>query len=128
MNGILVWFGGLGLVLIVEGLLARYELLAYSVGWRSPTTDLPDGLPYARGAAPDRPPAAYLVYLDGIGKRQFRDTRDGGQLVRAVIAGAPELRVLGRCSRTRRSSIRWQPGRSGRGCGGEPGCCCSCTT
>ncbi|NIK59055.1 hypothetical protein [Kribbella shirazensis] len=95
MNIVLLCVGGLGLALIVEGLLARYELLAYSVGWRSPTTNLPEGLPYARGAAPDRPPAAYLVYLDGIGKRQFRDTRDGGQLVQAVIAGAPELRVLG---------------------------------
>jgi hypothetical protein len=42
-----------------------------------------------------RPPAAYLVYLDGIGKRRVRDTRGGGQLVRAVLAGAPELRVLG---------------------------------
>ncbi len=36
-----------------------------------------------------------MVYLDGIGKRRFTDTRDGGQLVKAVIAGAPELRVLG---------------------------------
>lgn len=38
---------------------------------------------------------AYLVYLDGIGKRHFRDSRDGGQLVQALIHGAPELRVLG---------------------------------
>ncbi|MGW0584871.1 hypothetical protein ACWD25_55385, partial [Streptomyces sp. NPDC002920] len=37
----------------------------------------------------------YLVYLDGIGKRRVRDSRDGGQLVKALIAGAPELRVLG---------------------------------
>ncbi|MER7243314.1 hypothetical protein [Kribbella sp. NPDC000426] len=95
MNGLLLVLGGLGLALILEGLLARYELLAYSVGWRASTTELPDGLPYARGAPADRPPLAYLVYLDGIGKRQFRDTRDGGQLVQAVIAGAPELRVLG---------------------------------
>jgi len=95
MNSLVLLLGGIGLVLIVEGVLARYELLAYSVGWRVSTTELPEGLPYARGAAPDRPPAAYLVYLDGIGKRQFRDTRDGGQLVQAVIAGAPELRVLG---------------------------------
>jgi hypothetical protein len=35
------------------------------------------------------------VYLDGIGKRRVRDSRDGGQLVKALIAGAPELRVLG---------------------------------
>ncbi|WP_350277945.1 hypothetical protein [Kribbella sp. HUAS MG21] len=95
MNSLLFWLGGLGVALIVEGLLARYEVLAYSVGWRVPNTELPDGLPYARGAAPDRPPTAYLVYLDGIGKRQFRDTRDGGQLVQAVLAKAPELRVLG---------------------------------
>ncbi|GAA0583277.1 hypothetical protein HPO96_09125 [Kribbella sandramycini] len=95
MTGYLLWLGLVGLVLIVEGLLARYELLAYSVGWRRATTELPEGLPYARGAAPDRPPAAYVVYLDGIGKRRFRDTRDGGQLVQAVLAGGPELRVLG---------------------------------
>jgi hypothetical protein len=95
MNHLLLWIGGLGLALIVEALLARYELLVYSVGWRSPTTELPAGVPYARGAAADRPPAAYLVYLDGIGKRRFHDSRDGGQLVKALIAGAPELRVLG---------------------------------
>ncbi|MEI8412858.1 MULTISPECIES: hypothetical protein [unclassified Kribbella] len=95
MNGLVLWIGGLGVALIIEALLARYELLVYSVGWREPTTKLPAGVPYARGAAPDRPPAAYLVYLDGIGKRRFHDSRDGGQLVKALIAGAPELRVLG---------------------------------
>ncbi|TDD23735.1 hypothetical protein E1218_17405 [Kribbella turkmenica] len=95
MNGLLLWIVGLGLALIVEALLARYEVLAYSVGWRTPVTQLPKGLPYARGAAPDRPPAAYLVFLDGIGKRHFHDSRDGGQLVKALLAGAPELRVLG---------------------------------
>ncbi|QFQ95055.1 hypothetical protein F9278_01345 [Streptomyces phaeolivaceus] len=95
MNDIVLWICALGPVLIAEGLLARYEVLAYSAGWRDPVTELPDGVPYARGAAPDSPPAAYLVYLDGIGKRRFRDTRDGGQLVKAVLAGAPELRVLG---------------------------------
>ncbi|MEI5522160.1 hypothetical protein WB401_03135 [Streptomyces brasiliscabiei] len=95
MNDLVLWICALGPVLIAEGLLARYEVLAYSAGWRDPVTELPDGIPYARGAAPDRPPAAYLVYLDGIGKRRFRDTRDGGQLVKAVLAGAPELRVLG---------------------------------
>ena len=50
MNDLLLWIGGLGLALIVEALLARYELLAYSVGWRAPTTELPEGVPYARGA------------------------------------------------------------------------------
>jgi hypothetical protein len=85
----------LGPVLLAEALFARYEVLAYAAGWRAPTTDLPDGMPYARGADPDRPPDAYLVYLDGIGKRRFRDTRDGGKLVDALIGGAPELRVLG---------------------------------
>ena len=95
MNNALIWGGALGLALIVEALLARYELLAYSVGWRIPHTESPKGLPHARGAAPDRPPAGYLVYLDGIGKRHYQDSRDGGQLVRAVIAGAPEFRVLG---------------------------------
>ncbi|MFI7065764.1 hypothetical protein ACIBL3_32530 [Kribbella sp. NPDC050124] len=95
MNGLLLWGGLIGLTLIVEGLLARYEVLAYSVGWRGLITELPPDLPYARGAAADRPPDAYLVYLDGIGKRQFRDTRDGGKLVQALIARAPELRVLG---------------------------------
>lgn len=92
---LLLVLGGLGPVLLAEALLARYEVLAYATGWRTPATTLPAGMPYARGADPERPPDAYLVYLDGIGKRRFRDTRDGGQLVRALIAGAPELRVLG---------------------------------
>ena len=95
MNDFLLWSLVFGPVLLAEGLLARYELLTYGAGWRVPTTELPADVPYARGAAPDRPPAAYLVYLDGIGKRRARDTRDGGQLVKALIAGAPELRVLG---------------------------------
>ncbi|MFI7708039.1 hypothetical protein [Nonomuraea sp. NPDC049480] len=85
----------LGPILLAEALLARYEVLAYAAGWRAPTTELPQGMPYARGADPARPPDAYLVYLDGIGKRRARDTRDGGKLVEALIAGAPELRVLG---------------------------------
>jgi hypothetical protein len=92
---LLLLLAGIGPVLLAEALLARYELLAYAAGWRTPTTALPAGMPYARGADPDRPPDAYLVYLDGIGKRRFRDTRDGGRLVRALIDGAPELRVLG---------------------------------
>jgi hypothetical protein len=95
MNTLLLWVGWLGPVLLAEGLLARYEVLAYGAGWRAPTTELPAGVPPARGAAPDRPPGAYLVYLDGIGKRRVRDSRDGGQLVKALLAGAPELRVLG---------------------------------
>ncbi|MEW2572605.1 hypothetical protein [Streptomyces sp. NPDC047070] len=95
MNDFLLWAVALGPALLAEGLLARYEILAYGAGWRTPTTALPDGVPYARGAAPDLPPTAYLVYLDGIGKRRVRDSRDGGQLVKAVLAGAPELRVLG---------------------------------
>jgi hypothetical protein len=95
MNDFLLWGVVLGPVLLAEGLLARYEVLAYGAGWRTPMTELPKGVPYARGAAPDRPPDAYLVYLDGIGKRRARDTRDGGQLVKALLAGAPELRLLG---------------------------------
>lgn len=90
-----LWIGGLGLAVLAEALLARYEVLAYSVGWRRANTTLPDGMPHARGAAADRPPAAYLVYLDGIGKRRFQDSRDGGQLVRLLIERAPDLRVLG---------------------------------
>ncbi|MEU8691378.1 hypothetical protein [Streptomyces sp. NPDC048665] len=89
------WACALGPALLVEALLARYEVLAYSAGWRAPTTELPAGMPHARGAAADSPPDAYLVYLDGIGKRRARDTRDGGRLVKALIARAPELRVLG---------------------------------
>ncbi|SCG78346.1 hypothetical protein GA0070609_5569 [Micromonospora echinaurantiaca] len=92
---LLLLLAGIGPVLIAEALLARYEVLAYAAGWRTPTTALPAGMPYARGADPDRPPDAYLVYLDGIGKRRFHDTRDGGRLVKSLIAGAPELRVLG---------------------------------
>ncbi|QKW36860.1 hypothetical protein HUT06_24885 [Actinomadura sp. NAK00032] len=95
MNDLLFWIGGLGLALIAEALLARHELLAYGAGWRASATKLPEGVPYARGADPDRPPDAYLVYLDGIGKFRFRDSRDGGRLVRALLDRAPELRVLG---------------------------------
>jgi len=87
--------GGLGPILLAEALLARSEVLAYAAGWRTPATALPASMPYARGADPDRPPDAYLVYLDGIGKRRFRDTRDGGRLVERLIDSAPELRVLG---------------------------------
>ncbi|MER7663657.1 hypothetical protein [Streptomyces sp. NPDC096193] len=95
MNGFLLWVFAIGPALLAEALLARYEVLAYSAGWRAPITELPEGMPYARGAAPDTPPRAYLVYLDGIGKRRVRDSRDGGQLVKALLAGAPELRILG---------------------------------
>ncbi|MEU7765778.1 hypothetical protein AB0B25_11715 [Nocardia sp. NPDC049190] len=86
---------GIGPALLAEALLARYEVLAYTAGWRTPTTALPLRMPYARGADADRPPDAYLVYLDGIGKRRFQDTRDGGQLVDCLIGKAPEFRVLG---------------------------------
>jgi len=95
MNGYLIWVGLLGLALLIEALLARHEVLTYSIGWRAAKTQLPAGVPYARGADPDRPPKAYLVYLDGIGKRRFHDSRDGGLLVKAIIGAAPELRVLG---------------------------------
>ncbi|MFF3464662.1 hypothetical protein ACWCQN_23145 [Streptomyces sp. NPDC001984] len=95
MNDFLLSVCALGPALLAEGLLARYEVLVYSAGWRATNTELPEGVPYARGAAADRPPDAYLVYLDGIGKRRVSDTRDGGRLVKALIAGAPELRVLG---------------------------------
>lgn len=95
MNGYLMWAFAVGTALFAEALLARYEVLAYGAHWRAPVTELPDGVPYARGAAPDGHPDAYLVYLDGIGKRRVRDTRDGGRLVAALIARAPELRVLG---------------------------------
>ncbi|MFI2378028.1 hypothetical protein ACH5AO_23640 [Streptomyces sp. NPDC018964] len=95
MNGFVLTVLVLGPALLAEGLLARYEVLAYGAGWRTPVAALPEGVPYARGAAADAPPAAYLVYLDGIGKRRVRDSRDGGALVKALLAGAPELRVLG---------------------------------
>ncbi|GHH40740.1 hypothetical protein [Lentzea cavernae] len=95
MNGFLLWALVVGPILLAEGLLARYELLIYGAGWRTPASALPAGVPPARGAAADRPPGAYLVYLDGIGKRRARDSRDGGQLVKALLDGAPELRVLG---------------------------------
>jgi hypothetical protein len=95
MNAFLLWVFAIGPVLLAEALLARYEVMAYGARWRAPLTALPQGVPYARGAAPDSPPDAYLVYLDGIGKRRVRDSRDGGQLVKALIARAPGLRVLG---------------------------------
>ncbi|MCI4146682.1 hypothetical protein [Streptomyces sp. MMS20-AI2-20] len=95
MNGYVVTLLTLGPALLAEGLLARYEVLAYGAGWRAPVTALPHAVPYARGAAADAPPGAYLVYLDGIGKRRARDSRDGGELVKKLLCGAPELRVLG---------------------------------
>lgn len=91
---LLVALLALGPFLLAEGLLARYELMVYTIGRRPPAATLPPEVPYARGADAGRPPDAYVVYLDGIGKRRFTDTRDGGQLVKAIIAGAPELRVL----------------------------------
>ncbi|MFG3658675.1 hypothetical protein [Streptomyces sp. NPDC047706] len=94
MSGFLLWAFAIGPALLAEALLARYEVLAYGAGWRAPASVLPKGVPYARGAEPGAPPGAYLVYLDGIGKRRVRDSRDGGQLVKALLAGAPELRVL----------------------------------
>ena len=95
MNDVLVWAAVLGPVLIAEALLARHELLVYGVGLRMATSVLPEGIPYARGASVDRPPSAYVVFMDGIGKRRFGDSRDGGQLVKALLAGAPEMRLLG---------------------------------
>lgn len=92
---LLVALLALGPVLLAEGLLARFELMVYTTGWRAPAATLPPEVPYARGADPGRPPDAYVVYFDGIGKRRFTDKRDGGQLVKGLIAGAPELRVLG---------------------------------
>lgn len=97
MSGLLTVtaFGSTGLVLVAVGLLARYELVVYVAGWRPDTGALPAQMPVARGASADRPPDAYLVYLDGIGKMKFRDSRDGGRLVDQLVARAPELRVLG---------------------------------
>jgi hypothetical protein len=84
-----------GVALIGTALLARYEVLAYAAGWRPEVGELPAGIPYASGAPADRPPDGYLVYLDGIGKMRFRDSRDGGRLVEQIVVEAPELRVLG---------------------------------
>lgn len=97
MSGLLIAtvIGGVGLILLAGGLLARFELLTYVAGWRSESVNPPTQLPAARGAAPDRPPDGYLVYLDGIGKMKFRDSRDGGKLVDELVLKAPELRVLG---------------------------------
>ena len=86
---------GVGAVLVATALLSRFEVLAYAAGWHPDTGELPAGMPYASGAAVDRPPDGYLVYLDGIGKMRFRDSRDGGRLVERIVAGAAELRVLG---------------------------------
>ncbi|MGV9650538.1 hypothetical protein [Streptomyces sp. NPDC003554] len=95
MNDFLLWVCVIGPALLAEALLARHEVLAYGAAWRTPLTELPKGVPYARGAAPGDPPDAYLVYLDGIGKRRVRDSRDGGRLVKALLRRGPELRVLG---------------------------------
>lgn len=92
---LLAMFVALGPLLLAEALFARHELMVYTIRGRVPVSTLPSAVPYARGADPGRPPDAYVVYLDGIGKRRFSDTRDGGQFVRALLARAPELRVLG---------------------------------
>ena len=84
---------GTVVVLIVAGLLAAYELLVYAAHWRPEATELPAGMPYAVGPATGSP-AAYLVYLDGIGKMRFRDSRDGGRLTDLLITATPELRIL----------------------------------
>lgn len=55
MNDYLLWVCLIGPVLLAEALLARYEVLAYAAGWRAPVSELPEGVPYARGAAPDSP-------------------------------------------------------------------------
>ncbi|MDT7744537.1 MAG: hypothetical protein QOE59_3615 [Actinomycetota bacterium] len=86
---------GLGAVLVGTALLARFEVLVYAAGWHPDAGELPAGMPYASGAAADRPPDGYLVYLDGIGKMRFRDSRDGGRLVEQLVVEAGELRVLG---------------------------------
>jgi hypothetical protein len=95
MSPFLVWLFIIGAALVVEGVLARHELLVYSGGWWDRVGDRPLATPVVRGAAAGRPPDAYLVYLDGIGKLHSRDSRDGGELVRSILAEAPELRVLG---------------------------------
>lgn len=48
----------LGPFLLVEGLLARYELMLYTIGRRPPAARLPPEVPYARGAHAGRPPDA----------------------------------------------------------------------
>src|SRR5690606_11948700 len=80
---------------LVGALRAPFEVMTDATGWRARVKHLPARIPYARGAAAVPAPPCYLVYLDGIGKRRFGDTRDGGQLVRAVLDTAPEFRVLG---------------------------------
>ncbi|MFD5574903.1 hypothetical protein [Streptomyces cadmiisoli] len=95
MNNLLPWVLVFGPILLVEALMARHEVLVYGAGRRAPVTTLPKDVPYARGASLEDPPGGYLVYLDGIGKRRVRDSREGGRLVEALIAKAPELRVLG---------------------------------
>ena len=79
-----------GPIILAEALLARFEVVVYAAGWKSPVTRLPEDLPYARGAPADPPPQSYLVYLDGIGKRRLTDTRDDllEQAARARAAGA----------------------------------------
>ncbi len=84
-----------GVLLVATALLSRSEVLLYAAGWHPDAGELPAGMPYASGAAADRPPDGYLVYLDGIGKMRFRDSRDGGRLVEQIVVEATELRVLG---------------------------------
>ncbi len=124
MNDFLLWVCVIGPALLAEALLARHEVLAYGAAWRTPLTELPKGVPYARGAAPGDPPDAYLVYLDGIGKRRVRDSRDGGQLVKALLRRGPELRVLGQVLPYSHWPTRLPRGPCGCGCAAASGCCC----
>ena len=89
----------------------------------------PEGMPYARGAAPDRPPAGYLVYLDGIGKRRFqrhprrRPTGQGHHRRSAGTAGAGPGAALLAAGRPAR-----RPAGVGLAAPPHPGFSCSCTT
>jgi hypothetical protein len=122
---LLIGLLAIGLIFLVEGLLARYELMMYAIRGRfASAATLPPEVPYARGADPGRPPDAYVVYLDGIGKRRFSDTPDSSQLVAAVIAAAPELRMLGRVQ-PYSPSRSWSAG-CGIGSGGTLASRCSC--
>src|SRR5690606_41573855 len=80
---------------VVEALVGRLDVLVHAAAWRPDVQLLPARIPTGRGAAAVPAPDCFLVYLDGIGKRRFGDTRDGGLLVRAILDTAPEFRVLG---------------------------------
>ncbi|CAM5576390.1 hypothetical protein STENM327S_06647 [Streptomyces tendae] len=104
----------------------RYWPTARAGASPSPRSRRACPMPAARPPTPPRRPTSSDP--DGIGKRRVRDSRDGGQLVQAVLARAPELRVLGQIQPYSPLADPLADRPVWCGCAVASGCCCSCTT